>query len=134
MNALTILTADYAAVEPQTNKLNFLGVFRNIAAPSFPVSHRRMYLVARIAGKVDENYEPKKLTVSLENGLGEEIFRIESSFQLTQNLTGIPPEHNAIFELNGIEFKEPGSYLFRVVVNEGETEAVTHVHVVQNEA
>ena len=133
MKIVMMIVADYAAVEPLTNKLNILGVFRNIGAQSFPVRHRRMYLVVKIAGAVG-GVAQNRLSVSISDGSGGEITRIESSFVLSASSTGIPPEHNSLFELNGIVFKHPGDYVFKATVNDGEAEEVTTVQVLQREA
>ena len=134
MKIIILVTADYAAVEPLTNKLNILGIFRNIAASSFPIRHRRMYLVVKVAGKVGGSLDPNTLSVSIASESGEELTRIESSFQLTRSSTGIPPEHNALFELNGLVFEEPGDYFFKVSINKGEAEEVAVVQVLESEA
>ena len=134
MKILMLVTADYAAVEPLTNKLNILGVFRNIAARTFPATHRRMYLVVKIDGKVSGSSEPHKLRVSIVDDSGDEITRAESSFLLTPGSTGISPEHNALFELIGLVFRRPGDYFFKVNVNDGEAKGATVVHVLQREA
>ena len=47
MKILMMVTADYASIEPQTGKLNIIGVFNQINAQEFPTSHRRMYLVIK---------------------------------------------------------------------------------------
>ena len=130
---LMLVTADYAAVEPLTNKLNVLGVFRNIAVESFPATHRRMYLVVKIGGVEDSGVDPHRLSVSIADEFGVESARFESSFQLLPSATGIPPEHNALFEVNGVVFNKPGEYSFRVSVNDGEADEKTIVQVLKRE-
>ena len=70
MKIVMMVVADYAAVEPLTNKLNILGDFRNIGAQSFPVRHRRMYLVVKIAGKAVGGADKNSLSVSISDGSG----------------------------------------------------------------
>ena len=130
---MMLVTADYAAVEPLTNKLNIVGVFRNIAARTFPATHRRMFLVVKIGGKVSDGNVPHKLRVSIVDDSGDEITRTESSFLLSSSSTNISPEHNALIELNGLGFRRPGDYFFKVNVNDGEAKGATVVHVLQHE-
>ena len=134
MRILILTTADYAAVEPLTNKLNIMGVFRNIAVPSFPATHRRMYLVVKIEGTASRTDEPHRLQVSVIGTSGDEIARIESSFAFSPGSRGIAPEHNALFEFNGLIFRTPGNYLFKVNVNDGEVKESTIVHAVLSES
>ena len=85
---LMLVTADYAAVEHLTNKLNVLGVFRNIAVESFPATHRRMYLVVKIGGVEDSGVDPHRLSVSIADEFGVESARFESSFSTLAELYG----------------------------------------------
>lgn len=133
MKILMLITADFASVEPLTNKLNILGIFRSIAAESFPATHRRMFLVVKIGGEASVGDEPSRLVVSIVDESGEDIARVESSFYLSPVSTGDSPEHNALFELNGLVFKKAGDYVFKVNVNDGEAQESTLVHVLQRE-
>lgn len=134
MKILMLTTADYAAVEPLTNKLNILGVFRNIAVQSFPATHRRLYLVVKIGGRVSGSNEHHKLQVFVVGESDTEITRVESSFILSPGSKDIPPEHNALFEFNGLIFRKPGNYSFKVNVNDGEIQESTVIHVLPREA
>ena len=125
-----MVTADYAAVEPVTNKLNILGVFRNIAADSFPATHRRMFYVVKIGGKLNGNAKPHRLQMSILSEAGDEITRVESSFMMSPDES---PEHNALFELNGLVFRKPGSYLFKVSIDDGKVTGSTSVSVLRRE-
>lgn len=134
MRILLLVTADYAAVEPVTNKLNILGIFRNIAVENFPATHRRMYLVVKLGGSEISGVNEHKLALSVEDEAGVESARFETSFQLLPGSAGIPPEHNALFELNGMVFNKPGDYSFNVRVNDGEVDATTAIQVLKRES
>ena len=134
MKILILTTADYAAVEPLTNKLNILGVFRNIAVKSFPATHRRMYLVVKIGGAASRIQESHRLQVSVSSESGDEIARVKSSFVFSPGVLDISPEHNALFEFNGLSFRSPGNYSFEVSVNDGELRESAIVHVLLRES
>ena len=94
MKILMMVTADYASIEPQTGKLNIIGVFNQINAQEFPTSHRRMYLVIKIGGEIFDNPNPHKLSVALADEDGIEIVAIEGEFEMLSSSPGILPQHS----------------------------------------
>ena len=130
MKILMMVTADFAAVEPVTNKLNILGVFRNIAAESFPATHRRMFFVVKIGGKLSSSDDSHRLQMSIVSNSGDEMTRVESTFLMPPDSSA---EHNALFELNGLVFRKPGNYFFNVNIDDGQVTGSTVVSVFQRE-
>ena len=130
---LMMVTADYASIEPQTGKLNIIGVFNQINAQEFPTSHRRMYLVIKIGGEIFDNPNPHKLSVALADEDGIEIVAIEGEFEMLSSSPGILPQHSALLEVNDAVFHRPGDYRFYVNVNDGEAEESVVMQVTQRQ-
>ena len=133
MKILMMVTSDYAAVEPQTGKLNIIGVFNQINAQEFPTSHRRMYLVVKIGGEISDSRNPHKLSVALTDEDGVEMIAIEGGFEMPNSPPGIPPECNMVLELNALVFQKPGEYRFYARVNDGEAEESVVMQVIQRQ-
>ena len=129
MKIVMMVTADYAAVEPLTNKLNVLGIFRNIGANSFPAIHPRMYLVIVVAGEMSEKPNPHLMSINMLDEDGKPIAAFEAAFELPAGVLGIPPQHNAIIELNGVVFNNAGDFVFEVSIDGGEAVASTVIQV-----
>ena len=107
-----MVTADYAAVEPKTGKLNVIGVFRRIYAQNFPAVHSRMYVVMQIAGEVGDSRNPHNVSVTISDEDGKTIASMEIPFEIPKAPPGIPPQHTLILELNGTVFDNAGDYVF----------------------
>lgn len=133
MKILMMVAADYATVEPQTGKLNVLGIFNRISALKFPAIQRRMCLVVKIEGEISDSRNPHTLSVALTDEDGTEMVIIEGEFEMPGSMPGIPPEHIALLEFNEIIFQEPGEYRLYVRVNDGEIEESMVLQVVKRE-
>ena len=130
---LTVVTADYASVEPQSNKLNLIGVFGNIGVTEFPATHRRMYLAVVIAGEPNDSPNPHRLAVTISDSEDLVLARFEGSFEMPQISNAITPVRNMLVELNDLEFRYPGQYSFAATLNDGEASGLASVHVYRNE-
>lgn len=131
MKILMMATADYAAVEPKTGKLNVIGVFRRINAPNFPAVHPRMYVVIQVAGELADSRNPHNASMSIADEDGKAIASIDIPFEMPEAPPGIPPQHTLILELNGHVFHSAGDYVFEASVNGGEASASTVIQVVE---
>lgn len=120
MKIVLMVTADYAAVEPQTGKLNILGVFNRIDAHQFPAIHPRMYLAAMFEKEMADPPGPYRLTVTLVEEDGVSLVSISGSFSMQDGSFAVPPQHGIVFEMNDLGFKQPGEYRLHITVNEGE--------------
>lgn len=128
---LMMVAADHATVEPQTGKLNVLGIFNRISALKFPAVQQRMCLVVKIEGEIADSRNPHTLSVALTDEDGIEMVIIEGGFEMPGNPPGIPPEHISLLEFNEIIFQKPGEYRLYVRVNDGETEESMVLQVVK---
>ena len=128
-----MVAADYAAVEPQTGKLNIIGVFNRITAQEYPTTHHRMYLAVKFEGEITDGSRPHQLSVTLASEDGVNLFAIEGEFRMPASLPGIPPQCGLVIELNQLKFEHPGDYRFYVRVNEGELDESSVLQLVQSE-
>lgn len=133
MKILMMVAADYATVEPQTGKLNVLGIFNRISALKFPAMQRRMCLVVKIEGEISDSRNPHTLSVALTDEDGVEMIVLGGGFEMPSNPPGIPPEHIALLEFNEIIFQKPGEYRLYVSVNDGEIEESMALQVVKRD-
>ena len=117
MELLTILIADYANIA-EGGKLNVMGIFRNIYAPTFPVKHASMHLVLKLGAELGESGVSHRLTVILEDADGKEKLKLANDIKAPTSLWGQRPEINAIFQFQGIVFEKPGMYQFVIIVDE----------------
>jgi hypothetical protein len=115
MELLTILAADYANIA-QGGKLNVMGIFRNINAPSFPAKHLSMTLVIKLAADLGE-YEERTLKIKLMDSDGIELMEMAAPIKFPPPEGGKRPEINAILQINEIVFPKPGRYQFSVFVD-----------------
>ena len=128
-----MVAADYAAVEPQTGKLNVIGVFTRIIAQEFPTTHHRMYLAVKFEGEIIDGSRPRQLSVTLASEDGEDIFALEGEFRMLESPPGIPPQCGLVVELNQLRFERPGDYRFYVRVNDGELDESSVLQLVQSD-
>jgi len=128
-----MVTADYAAVEPQTGKLNVLGVFTRITAEEFPTTHHRMYLAVKFEGEILDGSRPHQLSVTLASEDGVNLFALEGEFRMPESPPGIPPQCGLVVELNQLKFENPGDYRFYVRVNDGDLDESSVLQLVQSD-
>lgn len=133
MKILIMTTADYAAVEPQSGKLNILGTFDTISARVFPVTHPRMCLVLKFEGQIGDTSPMHKLSVAFADVDGNELFRVEGQFEMSSQSPGVPPQHAVVMEFNDLSFARPGEYRVYVTVDDGALEESAVLRVVSRE-
>ncbi|MEK6664965.1 MAG: hypothetical protein AABZ20_00865 [candidate division NC10 bacterium] len=117
------LICDYAIREEGTGKVSLVGVFENINARSFPVTHGLLCVYAKLTD-AEGNYEIRLELVRLEDlvivGQGALTMTIEDRM--------VAPE--IIFQLGGLVFERPGRYEFRLSAN-ARSVAIKSFNVVQ---
>ena len=116
MRLLLLLAADYANVTGE-GKLNVMGIFGEIRAPSFPTRHPSMHLVVKLVAELGEDGQTRHLTVKLLDTDGATIMALSGQVQVPRGEQGIRPEVNAIFELRDVVFPKAGPYQFVVLVD-----------------
>ncbi len=118
MKLMMLIAADYASIDRATSKLNILGAFTRISAKKFPTKHSRMAVVVKIRAELGDHSDRRVLSVVMADEDGTEHMKVSGPFQLPPGHGGVRPEFNAVLELNGLKFPKPGTYEFRVFVDE----------------
>lgn len=109
--------ADEANVS-QEGKLNVLGIFDRIAAPSFPTLHPRMVFAFRVQAEYADAGRPFEVRVRLMDEDGGIVFEANGEITPPRLEPGGFSTANQVFTLVGIQFTQPGMYKF--VVNVGD--------------
>ena len=133
MKILMMVMADYASIDSSTGKIHILGLFRQMWAQTFPITHHRMCLVVKIEGEISDSRNPHKLSVALTDEDGVEMIAIEGGFEMLDSPPGIPPECNMVLELNALVFQKPGEYRFYARINDDEAEESVVMQVIQRQ-
>ena len=128
-----MITADYATVDHSNGKLHVLGVFREIYANAFPFRHSRMCLALIIEGEFAESNETHRLSVTLADEDGNEVFSMQGAFEMPVRVGGLLPHCNLLLEFNDLPFENPGEYCFYVTINADEVVGATAIRVVHRE-
>lgn len=115
MRAPIILLADFA--NTSGSKLNVMGVFTDILATAFPARHHLMYLVTKIILEVGDVAGQHTLTVKLLDQDGGAIMGMEGMVEFPKVDAGRQSSVQLVMALPGLEFKQPGSYEFSVLID-----------------
>ncbi len=119
MDVRIAVLADYASIS-EGNKLNILGIFRAIMAPSEPVVHSQMQVVAQLEFNSSET-GTKTFKTALVDADGREIFAISGEAVIPRAPHGGPSLLNHVLNLNNVVFPRFGDYEFRILLD-----GVTH--------
>jgi hypothetical protein len=128
MDVPIFLAADYANITSD-GKINIMGIFQSINAPSFPVVHISLVLVMKLVADLGE-YDERELAIKLLDGNGKEqlVLTTRIKFGLPQN--GRRPEFINILELNNTVFQYPDRYQFALFV-EKDCKSTLGIDVIQ---
>ena len=119
MKSLILSIADHAYIDNATGKIYILGAFNRIsllAGANFPIRHRLMTLVIKLASELFETGE-HLLSVALADEDGNELLRINQQFEMRPSQGGIPSEFNVLLEIRDIVFDKAGEFQFSVDVD-----------------
>src|SRR5215216_3295754 len=120
--------ADYANVS-QNGKVNIMGIFQEVNAPSLPFHLSQMYLVLTFEAGGAEFGQQKQLRIVLLDSDGNERMVLEGELQVPR-----PPRQgsrayiNEAIGLAGVPFEKAGDYEFAILVG-GETKESVPLHV-----
>ena len=123
MDVTLALLADAANVS-QDGKLNILGIFNGLGAPTFPATHPQMHLVLRFEANRAEEGKTRQVEIHLADSDGTRLFTISTSLVLPQGMPGQPIRLNHILALNGVRFPKAGDYVFDILVGDDHKAAV----------
>jgi hypothetical protein len=115
--------ADGANVS-QDGKLNILGIFNALGAPSFPATHPHMNLVICFEATRAEEGKSKQVEIQLSDSDGNKLFTIATQLVVPPGAPGSPIRMNHILALNGVRFPKAGDYAFNVLIGDDHKAAV----------
>lgn len=111
------LIADEANISRE-GKLNVLGVFDRIAAAQFPVMHPKMVFAFRLEAEFGDSGLHVPVRVRLMDADGGSLFEAGGDVVAPTVEPGEFATTHQVFNLIGVQFREPGIYRF--VVNVGD--------------
>lgn len=124
MDVNLAVLADYANVS-QDGKLNIMGIFQEVNAPSFPFVLPQMYLVLSFSAGPAEFGSVRNARVALLHSDGQEVLGLESQMQVPRpNRPGSRAYMNEAIGLAGVVFDRPGDYAFSILIGDDEKAAV----------
>jgi len=126
-----VLLADYANLTAD-GKLNILGIFNAIYAPSFPVLRPQMHLVFQFIVAPGERGTTKQIDIKLIDADGKELYGMSSTTLVGRDLP-VDWELPQIIELHGLLFPKPGDFAFSILVN-GDEKATARLRVALRES
>ncbi len=128
MEVTVAVLADYANVS-QDGKLNIMGIFQEINAPSLPLILPQMYLVLSFSAGPAEFGSVRNTRIALLHSDGQEILALEAQMQVPRpDRPGSRAYINEAIGLAGVTFEQPGDYAFSILVGEDE-KATVPLHV-----
>ncbi len=133
MKIVMLLTAEYAAVESGSGKLNILGVYNRFKPEATAESPKRVFLVTRIRGKQADSPSTHRLTVNVSDPSNATLVEMSGNFNMPAGTPGVDPECDFVMEFNQFEFKQAGIYSFNVDVDDGTVQESTVIQVLAQE-
>jgi hypothetical protein len=121
-----MLAADYANIT-NNGKLNVMGIFSSINATKFPIKHPQMYIIAQL--RVGPAEYGRNFTLELKL-IDEDAINVIASVVTRRTVPTPPPDAprriglNHIVRLNNLEFPQPGTYQFSILVDNDEKGAL----------
>ena len=130
MDVALALLAD-AANTTRDGKLNVLGVFDAIRAPTFPAAHPSLVLVLRLEAHALDWDRQHQLDVRFIDEDGHQLLGIKATLSVPPSPD---PERPRRFthpiQINGLNFKRPGHFAFDVRIN-GQSAATVPLDVLE---
>jgi len=108
--------ADYVN-ETKDSKLNVLGIFDTVFAPSFPATHAQLQLVVSIEFAAAECGTERELTVDFVDQDGRSVVRTSQPFTLPPGIGADRLIHNSILLVQGLPLPHEGMFEFFVLVD-----------------
>jgi len=115
MEVTLALLADYANVTRE-GKLNLLGLFERINAPTLPWTHPQMQLVLVFEASPAEYDTTKNAEIKLLDADGNTKFTISSELKVPREKSGRSVSINGIIAINNLRFDTEGDYAFHILI------------------
>jgi hypothetical protein len=117
MDVKLAVLADFASISRE-GKLNIMGIFDEINAPSFPVALPIFYVVVSYSARATEFETDKTLQIALQTEDGNILLRLEQAVRVPRPpRAGTRGTVNQVHALAGLPFEGPGSYEFVLSVD-----------------
>lgn len=110
------LLADYANVSRE-GKLNIMGIFDRINAPSVPAVHSQMQLIMILEADRGDADREHKVEIEMVDADGAKLFSIGGDLKFGGPPPGERIRINHVIQLNNLQFNHFGDYEFRIVIN-----------------
>jgi len=123
MDVTLALLADAANIS-QEGKLNILGSFDNINAPTLPFAHAQMCLVMRFSASRTEIGQQKQLEIALLDPDGAQLGTITGTFVVPDAPPGQRVAIGNILPLTNTVFTRGGDHHFAIMINGDEKQTV----------
>ncbi len=128
MEATLAVACDYANVS-QDGKLNIMGIFQEINAPSLPFPLPQMYLVMSFSAGPAEFGSQRQIRIVLLRADGQEVLNLEGQMQVPRpTRPGSRAYINETIGLAGVTFDQAGDYGFSILVG-GDEKTTVPLHV-----
>lgn len=108
---LAWITCDAVYADPATGKHTLLGIFTNLKAKKFPVSHPRMVWFLSFSDLTAGNH---RLKISIGLPMEEPRTIIEKEFKSENAAQRI----NLINDIQGLQFEKPGNYAIVIEIDD----------------
>jgi hypothetical protein len=132
---LVAVLADFASLSDD-GKLNIMGIFHEINAPSLPFPLPQIYLVFSLEAEPAEYGEERMIRIVLrhDGAADNEILDFQGSVRIPQPERPGRVITNQLIGLSGVNLERVGNYTFSINVGEEEVATVRmRVKVVENE-
>lgn len=123
MEVKLALLADYANVTKE-GKLNLLGLFEQINAPSLPWVHPHMQLVLLLEATPAEWDSSKKVEIKLLDADGNSKLSLSSNLKIPRGQSGRNVSINSLIGINNLKFDVAGDYAFHVLIGEDDKRTI----------
>lgn len=117
MEVKLALLADYANVSKE-GKLNVMGIFDTINAPSLPWNHPQMQLVLTFDANPAEWDTQKKVQIKLLDADANEKLTMGADLKVPRGKSGRNVSINSIITINNLRFDVAGDYVFYILIGE----------------
>lgn len=128
MNVVWALLADFANVDA-ANKINILGVFRDLTIQKFPYELPSMHFVATLEALPVEVGSVKDIRVSLMDADAKnQLYNQQLTLPVGAHplaSSGTPISYQLLLQLTGLVFKQAGDYQFNILINGEPKKTVT---------
>lgn len=114
----------------QDGRLNVLGIFNTIYAPSVPVTHPQMYFAMIYLLEENDRGNPIHIGVVCHDPDGAPLFGFESDVVIPLDAP-LGPSSPQVIQIQLLQFERLGNYKFVVSIN-GQEEAVVPLHLTQH--